>query len=698
MPEGAKLVSQLDAVSSSLLAAGADADALADAVAIASNALSDASAASKLANDALGKGVSVYADLERAADQAAKAQEKAARLGVVPPEVAASVESITSALNAHVTALRKLESDAAAAKATEAALATTLANTKQVAAAGTAAIKERESAIRDAADEEKKALAAVESAANLHDRQLKKTAGALNALGGPFGKVGAWAIEARDNFGDMSATMGGAEAASLIAASGLASLALAIGAVVVAAVAGTLAIAAWAVGLANANRSAALTQAAVEALDPAVAALAPSFKSLTNETGLAAPELSKLVKTLSAAKVSAADMPAALRAAALAEAALGAGGSADFVQSLKDGKRAASDLSREMSGKLGPIVAKQLQGLDAQSAKLKGNVGSLFGGLNIDPVLTGLARLVNLFDENTEAGAAIKTVFEGVFQPLIDSADKASVVAEAFVLGVLIGATKLYIALKPAIKTLSDFFGFDDPASADTMALVSAAGEALVLVLGGIVAAVTAVVAVLGLVALSFALPLIAATALVAGLVYAGVQIYDAISGAWQSATDYLNSITLEGVGTAIMQGLANGISAAAALPLQAITGVVGGVVDAAHSLLKINSPSKVFAAIGNSTGEGFALGVDEGAPEVQDAMIDMVDPTAAASSASAAPRGGGGGASPSGGGNFAGATLNFTLNGVKDGEHAVEMIREEVMRLFEGLADSISGPEGATT
>jgi hypothetical protein len=67
---------------------------------------------------------------------------------------------------------------------------------------------------------------------------------------------------------------------------------------------------------------------------------------------------------------------------------------------------------------------------------------------------------------------------------------------------------------------------------------------------------------------------------------------------------------------------------------LKAITGVVGSAVDAAKKALGIASPSKVFAEIGGYTGEGFAMGVDESAPEAQASMTAMVEPPAPAQAA----------------------------------------------------------------
>jgi hypothetical protein len=645
MPAGDALAADLDAITAKLTAAGVGADGLADAVAIASNALADASAATKRANEALAAGSKAYADLELAASQAAKAEEKAATSGVIPPDVAAAARDTAAALDAYLAPLKQLEKDAAAAEVKERALGVQLRNVRQITVASTA-----------------------DHAA--HQRGLKKLAGAFHALGGPLGAVGSLAFDTSSKFGDMSKAIGGAHTVAALAAAGIVALVVAVAALGVALVASVSATAAWAIGLADAKRSAELTSDALVAMHPELKALSGTIAAVAKETGAHSDELQELAGKLKAAKVAAADMPDALRAAALAEAALGSGGAQDFIDDLKTSKRAAGELSREVSSKLAPIVSSKMRGLSAQSQHFKDLIGSLFGGLNIEPVLNGLKRLVDLFDENTAAGQAIQLIFESVFQPLIDGADKAAIMIEAFVLGFLIAATKLYIALKPVIRGIAEFFGFDDPTTADTLAMVTKAGEILTYVVFGLVAAFGALVAIGAVVAAALAAPWVALTTFVAGVVAAGAAIYNAAGD----------------IGRGMMRGLAEGITAFAGLPISAIVGAANAAIWAAKKALGIASPSKVFAELGGYTAEGFAEGVDEGAAQAGAAMAGLLAPPPAATGASRAPAGGARSIDLSG--------ASFTFNGVQNAEHATQLFQEMLTRFFEGTADSIAGPE----
>ncbi len=62
--------------------------------------------------------------------------------------------------------------------------------------------------------------------------------------------------------------------------------------------------------------------------------------------------------------------------------------------------------------------------------------------------------------------------------------------------------------------------------------------------------------------------------------------------------------------GKDLVMGLINGITGMAKEAIGAITGVVNGVINKAKSLLDINSPSRVFAAIGANSSEGLGVGV----------------------------------------------------------------------------------------
>ncbi len=76
--------------------------------------------------------------------------------------------------------------------------------------------------------------------------------------------------------------------------------------------------------------------------------------------------------------------------------------------------------------------------------------------------------------------------------------------------------------------------------------------------------------------------------------------------------------------GKDIVRGLWNGITSMGSWISKKVSGFFNGIVDGAKSVLKINSPSKVFRdKIGKSIPEGVAVGIDKGMPEVEQNVKD---------------------------------------------------------------------------
>jgi hypothetical protein len=664
MSGGAQTTAQIDALNKQLVGAGVTSDDLHDAIAKLSNAFTGAQAASKLAAEALSEGESQYSKLEKAALQASKAEEKAAQLGVVPPDVASKAAAATAAVNAYAQVLKGLEGEATKTEAAEKALGTQLANAKTLNAGAGAALEE-------------------------HEVSARSLGRALGELGGPLGDIGRKVLLPVQGFQKLTDEFGSSNAAAVVAAVGMAALVVAIFAVAAAAVYGVAKVAEWSVGLADTARSVALTQEAFEVLNPTIEKFNGEIDELTTQTGLTEQAIDKIAQSLQEAHVSAANMPAALKAASLAEAALGSGGAEEFIKRMQASKQSVQAFSATVSDQLGGVVAKKLLGLDAQGVQFHKNIATLFGGLDIDPVLEGLQKLDALFDENTAAGQTIKFLFTSIFQPLIDHAQQAADVIEAFVLGFLIGALKIYLALRPAVNAVSSFLGFKDASLTNTLEdvkdvaeVVAGAIAVMAVVFGVVLVAVGATIAV-------FVGLQLAVYAVVAAVIYAGVEVVSAIVGAWNYVTGYLKSIDLSTIGHDLLQGLINGIEGGAAAFVKSITGVVGAGIDAAKHALGIHSPSTVFAEIGTNTVAGFTGAVDAGADDAQSSIAQMTSPEAAQASAGGAKSASSGNTAPAGaargGFNFQGATFNF--NGVKDGDDAESRFGEMLTRFLEGDA-----------
>lgn len=710
MPAGEATVSQLDELTQGLMGAGRGADVFSDALARVGRELDTAKAASTSANEALAQGKAEYALLERAALQAAKAAEKAAQKngGVVPDDLADKARAAHHEVGQFVVRLAQLETEAQDAAAAEANLARQMANVRQLGSH-------------------------VDRTLAQQNERLGKLQGALGSFGGPLGTLGQQVLGPVKGFSELSSSIGTANAAALLGATAVAGLTAAVVLLTAAAVAAVAATAAWAVGLADSARNAGLASEAMEAMHPELVGLRDTIASVAGETGMHSDELQELAGNLREAGESSDSMARSLRVAALAQTALGQGGRAEYIalvkaaadatkaaeeaaektgrvpeklaQKVDEASRAVDDFAATAETKLGGIVARQMLGLEAQGARLERNVSKIFGGLNIDPVLSGVERLVGLLDETSTSGQAIKFLFESVFQPLIDQADNAALAIEAFALGFLIGVTKIYIAVKPALRAVQDFLGFEDTSLIDVLTTAKGVGELVayaftavagvfVLVTGAIAGAIGAIVAIPA-----------ATIAAVNAVGDASRRIGEQVRTGIDVAIVYIKSIDFVGLGRDMMMGLVNGITGAAHAVSEAVTRTMRDALKSAKDVLGIASPSKAFAQIGVQTGQGYVQGVEAMTGAAQSAMTAMVDPPVAAVSplarqgASPTPGGGASAArgAPAGAGEGGGARLSvqgntFIFNGVKDAEDAEQRFSEALTRLLEGDAAGLSG------
>lgn len=268
------------------------------------------------------------------------------------------------------------------------------------------------------------------------------------------------------------------------------------------------------------------------------------------------------------------------------------------------------------------LAADEEKKLDALSKKLGDNMKAIFGGLKIDKLLDGMGTLVDLFDENTASGRALKFLFEAIFQPLIDGIAAAIPMIERVFIITLIYATRAYIALVKFSRTDAfdnivtglKILGVVVGVSLGIFVAFIAVGIALIVAIGA------AILYLVGLVVNNFG----PAWDAVAG---AAVGAWEAIKGAVSGALDWLAGISLVDVGVNLIMGLVNGIASSAGAVISAITGAVGGAIDSAKSLLGIASESKVFRQIGRWTGEGMGTGVEQGGEKAQGAIETMVAP-----------------------------------------------------------------------
>jgi hypothetical protein len=572
--------------------------------------------------------------LAAATDAATKA---AAAQGEAATQAAAAIKEQDASIAAATGERLKVELNASksitAAMAKEDAelAAATAAKISGLAAAAngyaSTALAAESAAKKEGAAAKKTADAATKAAAP--SGKVNEMGEAFGKLGGPLGLVGQKVFGVAEGFKKMGASIG---SAGPYVAVGVAIVAIvaAVAAVTAAAIAGVVAIAAWAVGLADAGRSAELLTDGITGSAKAGRSLDDAIAQLEKRVPQTSAELQSMAATLAKTGLEGEDLRNALEKTAEEAALL----------------------------KFGPDFAKGANTLVKITDRLKRNLTKMFAGLKIDALLDKLASLAELFDEGSASAAAIKVVFESLFQPLIDVA--AAIIPKAITAFIQfqILVMKALIAIMPFGKYI------------ELMGLVILSVGAAIAV--GLIAPFVVLVA--GAVAVGLALAAAAAVviSLGAALWNAGAPIREGIGAAFDwliakvtSIFETLKGMSLADIGIAMINGLVDGIKGAAGAILKAMTGAVSGAIDGAKALLGIASPSKVFAEIGMQTGEGMVQGVDDSAGDVQGSMAEMVDPSAAAAGGAA----GGTTATASSGGS----TYIITIQGGGDAKSNVE-------------------------
>lgn len=632
------------------------------------------------------EGVGSFKALDASALKTQEALEATAKKSA---DVAAEMAKLNSAASVDVGAFRKLQTAADALAKKEAELKAELTTT-------TAEMAKQQAAItQNAARMQHMRAATKQSAAGaaLANTKFGELAGAFGAMGGPLGSSASALFQLGDGFQKLSQA-GGPTALMVGGLALVTALVVALGAAVV----GTaVAITAWGIKAANAARQQKLLYEATYGGATAAAAMSAEFRGLEKSTGVSRDRLFDLSKQLKEAKVTGAAATTALRAIATQEAAIGDGGTADLIKELKTGQKSAAAMAKEIETQYGSVVRRKMIGLDESMGRLKGNISALFSGLNIESFLQRFANVVDLFDESNASGRVMRGVFERVFQPLVDGAAAAIPQISLFAASFVVQLLKIGVATKPIWSALSKVFNFKGDATSTTMKTAEIAASALAAAVAAIAVAVTVVtVATQGTVGAwqaAWAMASAGFSAFVTGTVGHIAQLsadfsalgsmasaaWAAVSAAVSAAVATIAATDLGGVAIDLIDGFVEGIKAGAS-KVTAAVGDLGKIAkDGLMDAIGAASPAKEFMEPGLYSAQGYAVGVDKGAGEVEDSISSMVSGGGALPLARAA--------GPSGP-----ITINITVNGGGDAANIARRVREELEDAFSDLTLTLGG------
>lgn len=309
-------------------------------------------------------------------------------------------------------------------------------------------------------------------------------------------------------------------------------------------------------------------------------------------------------------------------------------------------------LSRIGENRFAGPALEQMRSLDKLAERLHENIQGLFSGLKVGVFLGALQKIVNLLDETSESGKALKETISAFAQPFADLVESALPYVEAFFEGLIAGALSFAIAAIDVKNALSKMIPESLTKNIDWLNVAFWTG---ILLVGTFAAGMV----LLGLAILTLLSPLLLVGALIISIGAAILWAVDQIVGWFDEVSEAFEGVSFADAVEGITDGIIKAVQDGAADVWKAFVDLAKGGLDAFKGALGIKSPSKVFRLAAREIPRGAALGVDDEADKLDAAAAAMTGPDALDTSSAKANGKGEGGV----------VTKNYyvTVNGVKD-------------------------------
>lgn len=288
-------------------------------------------------------------------------------------------------------------------------------------------------------------------------------------------------------------------------------------------------------------------------------------------------------------------------------------------------------LAADVQARLGGIAKAQLLSLDVQTLKLHESFAMLFSGLRLDKLLNGLNAITQLFSQSTVTGQALKQLVEVIFQPLIDQVGNTGPLLKRFFQGMVLGLQRIVIIGLTVAVWFKKTFGEIGPKNLDLTTAAVWGGKLAVFALAATIPLVGAAFIGLGAIAMPIITPIVAGlwSMVVAGALLAlpfllAAVAIGAVGAALYQAYQLWKETDWGELGTALWQGIVNGIDSGAQWVYKAVARLAHTAKKAFADILNMHSPSRVMFGMGTMIPRGAAMGVDNGRPHLQAAVRRM--------------------------------------------------------------------------
>jgi len=282
-------------------------------------------------------------------------------------------------------------------------------------------------------------------------------------------------------------------------------------------------------------------------------------------------------------------------------------------------------LADRVNSQIGGVVKQKMLSSEVQARKLAESYGALFASVDIEPLLAARKGFNDLFSQATNSGKALKRIFGGMAQPIINAFEWIAKAGKILVQKLIIAFLNIelkWLKFRLAIKKGGDNIGtvFHNVVKEWLVGMAHA---------GAFLVKLQFKLAVWAL-KLAWTLIKTLAKGIITAIPFAIQALFGALIGVYDSILTLWDGIDWSKLGTAIVDGIMSGLKGGATEYLNTLVDFGQSAVDAFAGILKIRSPSKVFEGLGVAIPEGVSAGVNKGAPAARRSVADLVEPPTA--------------------------------------------------------------------
>lgn len=412
-------------------------------------------------------------------------------------------------------------------------------------------------------------------------------------------------------------------------------------------------------------------------------AIQGAIDRVSASTSIGRDQIAGFATQLMAARLGGQNLEKALKAVSTAAAVGKDAGLVGAFASIQFMGGSVDKLADKIEQKFGGIVKRQMLSLDVQSKKLHENLDKLWKGINVEPLLEAINKVLRLFSTSTASGYALQHLLQALF-PTDSVKGFGDAGAKAFKI-LVIGAQYLVLSVLTVRNKVEDldtwinktFFNGEQKVNSFRTALEGLGNTILRIIPGG-----------------ELAKDLFAgfdASTEGTGKVEAAMED---LKAAQKAGLDALNASDGTAQGRAVTAGIAKGIEEGKPGVLESMGTLGKAMLKSFATSIDAHSPSKLFQKYARWAPEGVVLGVRAGIPDVERAVDDMVS-APERPAASAASAGGGGGRAITVQVDVGGITIGDS--GGKDSKAMGASLQTEVEAMFERAAQQLTAALGTT-